>query len=192
MVKQTFSPKKVSPLDGMTSPAIGDVTLRERRFVGKVNLRGAASSDFAGIVSGVLGGDLPTTPNTAVSYGDFSIFWLGPDEWLVHTPEDGQGDLVDRLRAALGEVHSAVTDVTDYFVVIEMQGPGCRDALARGCSLDLHPSKFGPGQCAQSHFSHANVLIHQITGTDFDVQVRWTYAQYLWRYLAEAAENLAA
>ena len=116
----------------------------------------------------------------------------GADEWLIHTPEDGQGDLVERLRAALGDTYSAVTDVSDYFVVIEMRGPDCRDVLARGCSLDFHPRSFQADQCAQSHFSHANVLIHQINDTDFDVQVRWTYAQYLWGFLAEAVENMAA
>jgi sarcosine oxidase, subunit gamma len=183
---------KISPLDGLVSPT-GGVSLREKPFVGKVNLRGdVETGDFGSIVESVLGGFVPTTPNTVVTSRDFTIFWLGPDEWLIHTPEDGQGDLIARLRAALGDIHSAVTDVSDYFVVIEMRGRHCRDVLARGCSLDLHPRSFGAGGCAQTHFSHANVLLHQINDTDFDIQVRWTYAQYLWGYLSEAASNVAA
>lgn len=193
MVDTVFTPKKISPLDGMVAPANGDVSLRERRFVGKVNLRGDAhGGPFAGIVRGVLGVGLPTAPNTTVSHGDFTVFWLGPDEWLIHTPEDGQGDLVERLRAALGAVHSAVTDVTDYYVVIELRGAACRDVMARGCALDLHPRSFRTGHCAQSHFSRASVLIHRVSDTGMDVQVRWTYARYLWMYMSEAAENLAA
>lgn len=192
MVDTIFQPSKVSPLDGMVPP-VGGVSLREKPYVGKLNLRGnAESGDFTGIVASVLGGDLPIQPNTVVVYGGITIFWLGPDEWLVHTPEDGQDDLIGRLRATLGDTFSAVTDVTDYFVVIEMRGADCRDVLARGCSLDMHPRNFGAGQCAQSHFSHATVLLHQINDTDFDVQVRWTYAQYLWGYLRKAVENVAA
>ncbi len=192
MASTTFSPARTSPLDGMVAPAMGTVALGERRFVGKVNLRGDTdNSDFTAMIRDVLGTDLPTTPNTVNATSAFTIFWLGPDEWLIHTSEDKQGALMDRLRSALGDTHSAVTDVTDYYVVIEMQGAACRDVLARGCSVDFHPRVFGPGRCAQTHFSHANVLIHQVNDTDFHVQGRWTYARYLWTYLAEAIENLA-
>lgn len=182
---------KTSPLQGMESPARG-VTMAEAPFVGKVNLRGdSGDATFANAVAGVLGGSLPTEPNTVAVYGDFTVFWLGPDEWLIHTPENGETSLINSLRGTLGDIHAAVTDVSDYYVVIRMRGECAADVLARACPLDLHPRAFPEGGCAQTVFAHASILLHQVDG-GYDVQVRWTYAQYLWRYFAEAGENIAA
>lgn len=182
---------KTSPLQDMVSPVRG-ITLAEAPFVGKVNLRGdAGDSTFANAVAGVIGGQLPTEPNTVARYGDFTVFWLGPDEWLIHTPENGEASVINSLRGTLGDIHAAVTDVSDYYVVIQMRGDNAADVLARACPLDLHPRAFPEGGCAQTVFAHATILLHQVDG-GYDVQVRWTYAQYLWAYFAEAAGNLAA
>jgi len=183
---------KTSPLQGMASPAHG-ITLSETPFVGKVNVRGNADDPvFTAAVATVLGGQLPLEPNTVASHGAYTTFWLGPNEWLIHTPEDGEESLIGALHVALGDNHAAVTDVSDYYVVIQMRGDKAGDVLARACPLDLHPRGFPAGGCAQTVFAHATVLLHKIDEQSFDVQVRWTYAQYLWNYFTEAAANAAA
>ncbi len=183
---------KTSPLQGMASPETG-VTLSEAPFVGKVNLRGNAGDNaFAEAVAKVLGGSLPLEPNTVASHGDYTVFWLGPDEWLIHTPENGEGALIEALNNALAGQHAAVTDVSDYYVVIQMRGEKAADVLSRACPLDLHERVFKAGDCAQTVFAHASVLLHKLDGQSYDVQVRWTYAQYLWTYFSEAAVNAAA
>lgn len=193
MVKSVVnSVVKTSPLQGMASPAHG-ITLSEVPFVGKVNIRGNADDKaFSDAVAGVLGTVLPVEPNTVASHDDYTVFWLGPDEWLVHTPEDGEESLIGALHGALGELHAAVTDVSDYYVVIRMRGAKAAEVLARACPLDLHPRAFTAGRCAQTVFAHATVLLHKIDEQTIDVQVRWTYAQYLWGYFSEAAANAAA
>ena len=187
-----FAPKKTSPLDGVASPS-GVVTLAEKRFVGKVNIRGNADdAAFAGAAETVLGTVLPVTPNTVAQARGYTVFWLGPDEWLIHTPEDAQSSLILALQAAFAGQHSAVTDVSDYYVIIEMRGDHARDILARGCPLDLHERTFKPGHCAQSYFANAAILLHQVDGGAYDIQVRWTFAQYLWDYLSQCAEQMVA
>ena len=74
MVSTTFDVSKTSPLDGMVPP-VGRVSLREKSYVGKINLRAAGEAMI--IAASVLGGDLPVRPNTVVHYGDLTIFWLG-------------------------------------------------------------------------------------------------------------------
>ncbi len=207
------NPKPVTPLAGMVSPTAG-ITLTETPYVGKVNIRGdAGDPKFADAVAKVVGVALPIEPNTVADAGIAAapnlpvsdtgehtaaggsnvVYWLGPDEWLVHTPPNGESRLVEDLRTALDGIHAAVTDVSDYYVVIDVTGPHARDVLARGCPLDLHASKFDTGQCAQSVFAHASILLHQTTtAPSYRIQVRWTYAQYLWSYLADAAKQWAA
>jgi len=179
---------KTSPLQNMASPAYG-ITLAEAPFVGKVNVRGnAADPAFTAAFASVLGVQPPLQPNTVARHGAYTAFWLGPDEWLIHTPQDGQENLIGALHVALGDQHCAVTDVSDYFVVIRMRGEKADQILARACPLDLHPRAFPAGGCAQTIFAHASILLHHVED-GYDVQVRWTYAQYLWNYVAEAAGN---
>ena len=61
------------------------------------------------------------------------------------------------------------------------------DVLAKGCTLDLHPSVFGQGICAQSNLAKANVLIsmgHEPHA--FDLIVRRSFSDYLLRWLKVA------
>ncbi len=184
--------RKCSPLQGLEGPALA-VSLVERAFIGKVNLRGDPDDDdFLDGAKTVLAAPLPLTPNTTARASGFTIFWMGPDEWLIHTPEDGQTVLTAELRQALANCHAAVTDVSDYYVVIRLAGPQARSVLAKGCPLDLHPRVFWPGQCTQSLYGKAPILMHQIDDVPtYDLQVRWSFTEYLWQYLTHAAGEFA-
>lgn len=181
-----FKPVKTSPLEGLPG-CHGGITLTERPFVGKVNLRGeAGDAAFVDAVSGVTGCAPPVEPNTVASAGAHSVFWLGPDEWQIHCGEDGQRDLVTRLRDALSDQHAAVVDVSDYYVVMRLAGGRTREVLSKGTSLDLHPRAFPPGRCAQTLFGHATVLLHKLDESTVDLQVRWSFAEYTWSYIVDA------
>ena len=52
----------------------------------------------------------------------------------------------------LAGADAAAVDVGSGYTVLEISGAQAREALARGCPLDLHPRVFKTGQCAQSHF----------------------------------------
>ena len=119
-----------------------------------------------------------------------AIAWLGPDEWLVLTPPDGADATADALRENLAGQHAAVVDVSDYYTTIRVSGPRSRDVLVKGTPLDLHPRNFGPGQCAQTRLAHATVLIIQDDDEPgYDVQVRWSMAEYLLDWLEDAAQE---
>lgn len=180
-----FSPVKAGPLAGLPGPA-GGITLEERAFLAKVNLRGDAGDQaFMTAVRDVLDCTLPVEPNTVAGGGERTVFWLGPDEWQVHCPEDEQHELVQRLRAALEGRHSAVVDVSDYYVVMRLSGPKILEVLAKGTPLDLHPRAFPPGSCAQTRFGHATVLLHKAADDVVDLQVRWSFAEYVWSYIVD-------
>jgi len=66
----------------------------------------------------------------------------------------------------------------------------------RGTPLDVHESVFSAGHCAQTIYAHASILLHCTSDTSdapaYRVQGRWTYAPYLWDYMAAVARQWAA
>lgn len=149
-----------------------------------VNIRGDGNDvAFVGAVKSITGADLPVQPNTTAQAGEFRLLWLGPTEFWVVGPVGSEEKLVADLRGAFIGQHAAVIDVSESRAVITLSGPDARAVLARGCSLDLHPRGFGPGQCAQTGLTKANVLIDQRDDTpSYDIYVLKSFADYLWQW----------
>jgi sarcosine oxidase subunit gamma len=143
-------------------------------------------------VAEAVGAAPPVTANTAVKAGKNNILWLGPNEWLVVTPEGKQGEAEAALRLALEGQHVSIVDGTDARTTIRLHGANARDVLMKGCPLDLHPRAFGPGQCAQTILAKADVLIHQLDDTPtYDIYVLCSFSRYLWDWLADAAKEFS-
>ena len=180
------------------TPAVAsEHQLAEQALCGKLNLRGdPKDSAFVDTVEQVLGLSLPLAANTIGSAAKKTIFWLGPDEWLLHLPLEEVGETLEALHTALGNQHHAVTDVSDYYTVIYLSGPQAREVIASGSPLDIRPDHFSAGDCAQTRFGHASILLWPLDEAPaFGLQVRWSYAQYLFDYLTQSinnAESLAA
>ena len=76
--------------------------IEEKPFQGFINLRGRAdNTGFLAASLKVLGCEPPSAPNTVVDSGDYRIYWLGPDEWLIMTAAGQQDDLKARFNKAL-------------------------------------------------------------------------------------------
>jgi sarcosine oxidase subunit gamma len=69
-------------------------------------------------------------------------------------------------------------------------GAAARRLLTKGCTLDLHPGVFGPGQCAQTGLAKAGVLIRPLPdNSGYDLIVRRSFADYLWQWLLRAGRE---
>jgi sarcosine oxidase subunit gamma len=169
----------------------GGITLGESAHRAIINIRGDATDGaFTAAVKAATGCDLPLAPNTVPNAGDVRILWLGPNEWWVVGTDARRAGLIDGLRRAFEGQHTNVTDVSESRTVITMTGPASRDVLARGISNDLHPRAFGPGQCAQTSLSRANVLLHQTDNApSYDIYVLKSFSDYLWRWIGLIAED---
>ena len=170
-------------IDGQT------VTLGEAPLMDMLNLRGnPADAAFGSAVHAVTGLALPLVANTARLGTDRQLLWLGPDEWLLQCPI-GQGAALEAaLREALAGQHFSVVNVGHGYTVLRVQGPGAADLLARGCPLDFHASAFAADQVAQSHVSRANAtILCKQAGSHYEVTVRRSFADYLFRWLCAAA-----
>ena len=201
MADMALSVPRRSPLAGVadrlaavTRASGGEVRLAELPFLAQVNVRVDAKGAAADAVGLVLGLSLPLEPNTVVRAGELTVLWLGPDEWLVVGAPDTQGDLEQRIRAAAGDDHVSVTDVSAQRTTLLVSGARARDLLAHGCPLDLHPRAFGPGRCAQTMLARAQVVVvaRDEPGSGFWVLVRSSFAGYLTDWLLDAAAEYVA
>lgn len=176
-----------SPLDGLVLEAPG-VRIAELPFTSAVNLR-ADPSDAA--VAEVLGGPLPSEPNTVATLRGRHALWLGPDEWLVVGGPDGDApELVARLHAALAGSRGSAVDVSANRTTIELTGDRATDLLEKGCQLDLHPRAFSAGRCAQTMVAKAQVILWQTDqAPTYRLLVRGSFAGYLAAWLTDAARE---
>ena len=175
-----------------TPPGVG---LAELPFLTQFNLRIDPAGTAARVVGDVLGAALPTRANTAVTAGELTMLWLGPDEWLVVAPEGRQEGLEKTLRQAIGTEPGAVVDLSAHRTTIELTGERASEVLAKGCSLDLHPTVFTPGSCAQVLLAQAPVLLVAREGehSAYWLLVRASFATYVADWLLDASvEYLAA
>lgn len=154
----------------------------------QVNLRGRPDdAAFVEAVESVLQQPLPLQPNT-VSENRHRLFWLGPDEWLLAAARSEVPDLVNRLEAAVQGRHASVNDVSGGQLLIRLEGPAAREALAAGCTLDLQPEVFPAGRCAQTGLAKAAVLLCPLASqAGFDLFVRRSFADYLLQWLDRVA-----
>ncbi len=169
----------------------GGVTLGEAPMRGLLVLRGDSGDQaLRSAVAATIGLEPVAEPLTAARRRGLSILWLGPDEWLVVTPDRRRARIERALRDALTGQHAAVTDVSHGRVILVLSGPDAPAVLAKGCSLDLHPRRFGSGRCAQSRLAKCQALIHQ-TGDapEFEIYVQRSFAQYAWTWLEDAGRE---
>ncbi|MBO0874689.1 MAG: sarcosine oxidase subunit gamma [Pseudonocardia sp.] len=179
-----------SPLDGLVVEA-PEVRIAELPFGSAVNLR---ADPTAAAVAEVLGGPLPTEPNTVVEWRGRHVLWLGPNEWLVVGPDGDAPGLVARLRAALAGTRGSAVDVSANRTTVEVSGQRATDLLEKGCQLDLHPRAFRAGRCAQTMVAKAQVVLWQATDAPavaYRLLVRGSFAGYLAAWLADAAAEYA-
>lgn len=167
--------------------------LRERPFLELVNVRGdARDGAIAAAVQSVIGTPLPTTPNTVSRGSEYEALWLGPDEWLVRSNEARTPELEGKMRTALGALFASVVDVGSGYTVLEASGERVRDVISRGCPLDLHPKMLQSGQCAQSHFFKASIVLIPTSDDTFEIIVRRSFADYFCRILVDAAAPIVS
>jgi len=166
-----------------TRGAAIDVTVE--RVPSCLNLRGRPT-ELAATVAALAGVELPLEPNR-FARGDQTVYWLGPDEWLVTSDEI---HLSESWREDLAGAGGTVVDLSSGYVSLLVDGIEVRGLLARGCTLDLHPSAFRPGDCAQTGLAKCAVLIARENGENaFRLIVRRSFAEYLALWLRHAGEE---
>jgi sarcosine oxidase subunit gamma len=184
-------------LAGMTPSTLANpdggkpgLVVTELAHLGKINLRGG--NDMLPAISNHTGcGALPDN-NRVVTVGDRHLVWLGPDEFLLLCAAGSETHLYSQLVLDMAGIHAAVTNVTDSLCALSLRGPAVRQVLAKGCSLDLHPSKFTAGDAAQTMLAHAAVTLIANEAAGFTLICRTSFAPYVAEWLIDAGLEFGA
>ena len=191
----SISRRQVSPLVNLQPPAAASMktaafSMRRKPSLELASVRGDSNSgEFRHAVAHATGIELPRDPNTVALGEAYIALWLGPDEWLLHSTAPREATLERTLRPLLAGQFAAVVDVSSGSIVVEVTGSRAREVLQKGCPLDLHPRAFSAGQCAQSHFFKAALVLRPLGTDTFEAIFRRSYADYATRMLIDAAEE---
>ena len=156
------------------------VVLRVPSPRGCLHLRGALRE------VAVRGVELPVEPCTWRHAGDTAVYWLGPDEWLIAVPAGTEADLEQELRHTLAGSFSIV-DTSGANCFLNLSGPAVGRVLQKSSPYDFHPRNFPAGRCVQTVFAKASALVAAHADAYFDVVVRRSYADYVDRWIEDAA-----
>ena len=176
--------KPASKSANPTGDAVG-LFFHVMEHLGKLNIRGDNSLKAA--VKAATGCHFPPLANHFETAGERHIVWLGPDEYLLLCESGKEKALYDTLTSTIKTNHFAITDVSDSLCALSLSGAAVRDVLAKGCSLDFLPSKFGADRCAQSLLAHAGITLMAFPDDAFILICRTSFAPYLHDWLVDAA-----
>ena len=173
----------------------------------KLNIRGKSNnlltngdfnkgSSFFAIIGKVTDMILPTKANTSSSSEKLTSLWLGPDEWMIlsnnkHNKDTNAYEIEELLfnnisKAKLG----SVTDVTDQFVMININGQNVFDLLSKGCPFDFNKFKTEKGAVAQTILLQIDVIFHHKELNNVNLFVRRSFSEHLMSWIDDAASRL--
>jgi len=127
-------------------------------------------------------------PNRAITSGDLTVLWHGPDQWLIVRAPGGTA-LTDELASVFGEA-AAMVDLGHARSVLRFEGGGLCDVLAMGTSIDLRPAHFAPGACALTALGKIGALLHAVAPTTIDVYVPRTYSEAFIEWLEHVCSGI--
>jgi methylglutamate dehydrogenase subunit D len=154
--------------------------------VAQICARRGKTAELAATIRDTSGLELPGGPKRVASNG-LAIIGMGPHEWLAVA----EGE---RGRAALARVKEAGKAFASFVVqshakaILRVSGTRARDALAKGCGLDLHERAFKPGDAATTQVALIPCQLWQLDESPtFELSVPLGYAGSFWSWLSASA-----
>lgn len=121
-------------------------------------------------------------PGQVIGQGAPRVQWFGLDLALLIgvAPVAGLAD------------HAALSDQSDAWAVLRLDGPGASDVLARLTPLDLRAQVFGVGATARSDLGHMAAAITRIAPQAYEIMAFRSMAGTLVHELSTAMTRVAA
>ena len=171
------------------------VTIEELSLSGKINIRGKSSDkEFMKNIGSALNLVLPIEPNVRIFNNNISIMWLGPNEWLVITPENEKDGIISLLKSNLNPQKTAITDVSFNRTILRLEGEKVFTLLSKFLVANLEKILKTNFSVAQTVFVKIPVLfIRNNTNKEtasLDLHLNRSHAKYVYDLLVDGSKNL--
>ena len=84
----------------------------------------------------------------------------------------------------------SVTDVTDQFVMINLNGTKIFDLFSFGSPFDFSQFMEKKGSTTQTIINHVDIIIHHKDINDVNLFVRRSFSEHLWSWIKDCASRL--
>ena len=171
------------------------LTIKEISPIMKLNLRGK-NREFLSTIGKNINMILPIEANTSSSSDVYTSMWLSPDEWMVVSnniidKENNNYEIKDLLFNKISKNNlGAVTDVSDQFTLINLNGNKVFDLLSTGSPFNFNEFKTKKGVVTQTLLLQIDVIIHHKDLNNVNLFVRRSFSQHLMSWIDDAASRL--
>ena len=171
------------------------LSVREISPVMKLNLRGKKREFFTS-VGKHLDMILPTEANTSSSSSKLTSIWLSPDEWMVVSNEiikkdTNKYDFIENLYNSISMTNlGAVVDVTDQFVMLELEGSKIYELFSSGSPYNFNDFRKKKGSTTQTLLNNIDVIIQNRGENLVNLFVRRSFSEHLFSWINDSASRL--
>jgi sarcosine oxidase subunit gamma len=172
-----------------------DISIKEVSPIIKLNLRGK-KREFFTAVGKHLDMILPIEANTSSSSSKLTSIWLSPDEWMIISNDITEKDtnkyiLEENLRNIISKTNlGAVIDVTDHFVMLELEGANIYELFSSGSPFNFNEFKEKKGSTTQTLLINIDVIIHNKGENLVNLFVRRSFSEHLYSWINDSASRL--
>ena len=171
------------------------LSIKEISPIMKLNLRGK-SRDFLSTIGKNINMILPIEANTSSSSDKYTSIWLSPDEWLVVSnnmidKDNNNHEIENLLFNKISKTNlGGVTDVSDQFVLININGEKVFDLLSTGCPFNFNNFSKKKGAVTQTILAQIDIIIHHKELNNINLFVRRSFSEHLMSWIDDAASRL--
>jgi heterotetrameric sarcosine oxidase gamma subunit len=127
----------------------------------------------------------PDAPNTLSRRGSVVLCHLGPKRWLLRDDLRNETSHSETLKPDEATTNISIVRVSDTQTFFSITGPDALEVMSIGCTLDLHPSVFGPDTVSYTEFFGIKALVLRCDG-GFECAVEQSYGNMIEDFLTRA------
>ncbi len=182
-----FKPERHHLLDYVNEYRSANIILSLPEARDKIILRGEKNT-LADAVKKILDLPMPKPLHYSANKKGVMLSWVSPDEWLLNLPLSKAAETMQALSKSLAGKHHALVDVSDYYVDIVLKGAASLPLISKGSPINVDERFLTVGQVVSTHYANASIVLTYLE-KEFEMQVRSSFASYLWEYLIVAAKE---